>query len=121
VSGRVGCRRRTKLRVEIVEECEHGNFDCDAYGRDWNDKEVTCPGGDRREASESELLTLAADLAEKVWWCEQHKQVGRPGASGCIMVSYLTVQGASIADPCSMIERFLLPVGVLVDGPKEGR
>ena len=103
------------MRIEIVEECEHGNFDCDAYGRDWNDKEVTCPGGDRREATESELLTLVADLltekGSKVWYCKNHKAIG--DEEECVW--------ASASRRCRMTERFLLPVGVLVDGPKEGR
>ena len=110
------------MRVEIVEECEHGNFDCDAYGRDWNDKEVTCPGGDRREATESELLTLVADLAEKVWWCEVHQFLAAPARSD--RCYYQQVNESKVNDrlkdgSCRMSERLFLPVGV--DGPKEER
>ena len=65
--GRVGCRRRTKLRIEIVEECEHGKTERHQTQL-WEKPHTVssrlawCPGGSRREASESELLTLVADL-----------------------------------------------------------
>ena len=116
------------MRIEIVEECQdHGNFDCDAYGRDWTGNDVVCPGGSRRELSESELLTLVADLAEKVWWCEEHG-ASRSYGETCDFVRLWNEAGVAMAteeerldpDSCRVAERLLLPVGVLVDGPKEG-
>ena len=65
--------------------------------------------------TESELLTLVADLAERVRWCEEHEQSTeshRFCAEGVITGS---------KHRCRITERFLLPLGVLVDGPKEER
>ena len=111
--------RRTKLRIEIVEECEHGRSCAHSWpegdGHLFGQYEGHCPGGSRREASEVELLSLVADLAEKVWWCEEHEQSTeshRFCAEGVITGS---------KHRCRITERFLLPVGVLVDGPKEER
>ena len=70
-----------------------------------------------RPITESELLTLVADLSEKVWWCEMHnanKCPRHPMENHCAMKPEGKVG-------CVFEERFLLPVGVLVDSPKEGR
>ena len=51
-----------------------------------------------------EAARLVADLAEKVWWCEQHLAAARAEGHSCDLWS--------VSAPCLMTERFLLPVGV---------
>ena len=118
------------MRIEIVEDCEHGF--AEPCGRklylkdaDTNLDLGRCPGGSRREASEFELLTLVADLAEKVWWCEVHRAEllstdHDTGEQFCWKQHMNFLPSAVPYGPCRMAERLLLPVGVLVDGPKEG-
>ena len=71
-----------------------------------------------RRITESELLTLVADLAEKVWWCEVHS-ASESMVGGCMRWLVLPKKHRDVSKGCRMAERFLLPVGVLVDGPAQ--
>ena|SRR3990167_8392311 len=51
------------MRIEIVEECEHGGMSPHLVGDVLFGVDLPeCLGGSRREATEAELLSLVADL-----------------------------------------------------------
>ena len=96
------------MRVEIVETCGHDSI---SHIVDYPD----CPGGSRREASESELLALVADLLTlkglALDFCKQHLAAASAGdPSVCLLA-----RRASTKHPCRLEKVIVLPVGVLVD------
>ena len=50
---------------------------------------------------------LTEARSKPVHWCLVHEHIGR-GPDKCIMVSYLSVQGATVADLCQMVKAVLL-------------
>jgi hypothetical protein len=109
------------LRIEIVEECEHG-FTAPGHLEDdgWTDSD--CPGGSRRPIFEAELLTLVADLLkgrglllipDENGWPPEVRAASRSAMGRVGLVGFVD---AFLMD---LVE--LQAVGVLVDGPKEGK
>ena len=109
------------MRIEIVEECEHGKDVRHWYLSLSTGLEVECSGGSRREAAEPELLTLVADLLkgrglllvpDENGWPPEVRAASR---SAMQRVGLLGFVDAFLSD---LIE---LQACVLVDGLKEGR
>ena len=95
------------MRIEDVKVDRPVPSD-DGVWKEWENRPIT----------ESELLTLVADLAEKVWWCEVHS-ASESMVGGCMRWLVLPKKHRDVSKGCRMAERFLLPVGVLVDGPAQ--
>jgi len=121
-------RRITKLRIEIVEECEHdyeGQHETSACWAQESPHETRpdcyCRGNRRRVATESELLTLVADLLKGRGLLLVPDENGWPPEVRAASRSAIQRVGLLGFVDAFLLDLIELQACVLVDGPKEER